>query len=90
MCKIIDFKNETIFIEICFSKSKIINRRNIKWDEIDFPQEWVIKEVVPSKNNINPDILDIEQTSDGTVRIKFTNQNLLTSYANTSFKNAEN
>ncbi|KAG5584392.1 hypothetical protein H5410_044826 [Solanum commersonii] len=58
--------------ETNFSKSKVITRRPIKWDEIDFPKEWVIEEIVPPKNNINPDIYDIEQTPDGTVRIKFT------------------
>ncbi|KAG5594853.1 hypothetical protein H5410_036085 [Solanum commersonii] len=78
-----NFKNETILIETNFSKSKVITRRPIKWDEIDFSKEWVIKEALPSKNNINS---DIEQTPDGTVKIKFTDQNLLMSYAdNISF-----
>ncbi|KAG5576769.1 hypothetical protein H5410_056903 [Solanum commersonii] len=80
MCKIMNFKIETMLIETNFSKAKVITRRPIKWDEIDFPKEWVIEETVPSKNNINPNIFYIEQTPDGTVRIKFTDQNLLMSY----------
>ncbi|KAG5570713.1 hypothetical protein H5410_060479 [Solanum commersonii] len=67
--------------ETNFSKSKVITTSPIKWDDIDFPKKSVIKEAVPLKNNINPDISDIEQTPDGTVRIKFTDQNLLMSYA---------
>ena len=77
-----DFKNETILIETNLSKSNVIIRRPIKWDEIDFLKEWVIEEAISPKNNINPDISNIEQTPDGTVRIKFTDQNILTSYAN--------
>ncbi|KAG5619594.1 hypothetical protein H5410_004812, partial [Solanum commersonii] len=41
MCKVIDFKNETILIETNFDKSKVVTRRPIKWEEIDFPQEWL-------------------------------------------------
>lgn len=37
MCRMIDFKNETIFIEISFGKSKVVTRRPIQWDGIDFP-----------------------------------------------------
>lgn len=75
MCKIMDFNNKMISIETNFSKSKIITRRPMKWDEIDFPKEWVIEEVAPPKNNISIDICDIEQTPYGTIRIKFTDHN---------------
>ena len=80
MCKIMDLKNETILIETNFSRSKVITRRPIKWDEIDFPKEWIIEEAVAPRNNMNFDISDIEQAPDGTVKIKFTDQNLLMSY----------
>ncbi|KAG5570698.1 hypothetical protein H5410_060464 [Solanum commersonii] len=40
MCRMIDFKNETILIETNFGKSKVVTRRPIQWDENDFPQEW--------------------------------------------------
>ncbi|KAG5592748.1 hypothetical protein H5410_043262 [Solanum commersonii] len=52
MCKIIDFKNETILIETNFDKSKVVIRRPIKWEEIDFPQEWVIENATQPQNNV--------------------------------------
>nr|XP_009776513.1 PREDICTED: uncharacterized protein LOC104226263 [Nicotiana sylvestris] len=66
-----DMKNETILIETNFGKSKVTTRRLIKWDEIDFPREWVIEEVVAPRNTGNTEVTEIEQTSDGTVKIRF-------------------
>ncbi|KAG5607794.1 hypothetical protein H5410_029286 [Solanum commersonii] len=71
MCKIIDFKNETILIETNFDKSKVVTRRPIKWEEIDFPQEWVIENATQPQNNVNTEISKIEQLNDGTVKIRF-------------------
>ncbi|KAG5625775.1 hypothetical protein H5410_010993 [Solanum commersonii] len=71
MCKVIDFKNETILIETNFDKSKVVTRRPIKWEEIDFPQEWVIENATQSQNNINTEVSEIEQLNDGTVKIRF-------------------
>ncbi|KAG5614695.1 hypothetical protein H5410_014519 [Solanum commersonii] len=71
MCKIIDFKNETILIETNFDKSKVVTRRPIKWKEIDFPQEWVIENATQPQNNVNTEISEIEQLNDGTVKIRF-------------------
>ncbi|KAG5592391.1 hypothetical protein H5410_042905 [Solanum commersonii] len=71
MCKIIDFKNETILIETNFDKSKVVTRRPIKWEEIDFPQEWVIENATQPQNNINTEVSKIEQLNDGTVKIRF-------------------
>ncbi|KAG5630192.1 hypothetical protein H5410_001909 [Solanum commersonii] len=71
MCKIIDFKNETILIETNFDKSKVVTRRPIKWEEIDFPQEWVIENATQPQNNINTEVSEIEQLNDGTVKIRF-------------------
>ncbi|KAK6774025.1 hypothetical protein RDI58_029264 [Solanum bulbocastanum] len=75
MCKVIDFKNETILIEINFGKSRVVTLRLIKWEEIDFPQEWVIEGATPPKNNINEEISEIEQLNNGTVKIKFADYN---------------
>lgn len=37
-CKLIDSPlNQTILIETNFAKSKVTTRRQIRWDEIDFP-----------------------------------------------------
>ncbi|KAG5579982.1 hypothetical protein H5410_050609 [Solanum commersonii] len=71
MCRMIDFKNETILIETNFGKSKVVTKRPIQWDETDFPQEWVIEGVYQPKNNINNEVSEVEQFSDGTVKIKF-------------------
>ncbi|KAG5632039.1 hypothetical protein H5410_003756 [Solanum commersonii] len=71
MCKVIDFKNETILIETNFDKSKVVTRRPIKWEEIDFPQEWVIENATQQQNNINTEVSEIEQLDDGTVKIRF-------------------
>ncbi|KAG5599852.1 hypothetical protein H5410_031222 [Solanum commersonii] len=71
MCKMIDFKNETILIETNFGKSKVVTKRPIKWEEIDFPQEWVIESATQPRNNINTEISEIEQLNDGTVKIRF-------------------
>ncbi|KAG5572451.1 hypothetical protein H5410_062217 [Solanum commersonii] len=59
MCKIIDFKNETILIETNFDKFKVVTRRPIKWN------------ATQPCNNINTDVSEIEQLNDGTVKIKF-------------------
>ncbi|KAG5577386.1 hypothetical protein H5410_057520 [Solanum commersonii] len=77
MCKMIDFKNETILIETNFGKSKVVTRRPIKWEEINFPQEWVIEGATHLKNNINDEISEIEQSNDGTVKIKFSDSIVL-------------
>ncbi|KAG5615246.1 hypothetical protein H5410_015070 [Solanum commersonii] len=58
MCNIIDFKNETILIETNFGKSKVATRRPIRWDEFDFPQEWVIEGAAQPKDNINDEFFD--------------------------------
>ncbi|KAG5571046.1 hypothetical protein H5410_060812 [Solanum commersonii] len=71
MCRMIDFKNETILIETNFGKSKVVTTRPIQWDEIDFPQEWVIEGAAQPKNNINNEVSEVEQFNDGTVKIKF-------------------
>ncbi|KAG5573020.1 hypothetical protein H5410_062786, partial [Solanum commersonii] len=60
MCKVIDLKNETILIETNFDKSKVVTRRPIKWEEINFPQEWVIENGTQPQNNFNT-MFQIEQ-----------------------------
>ncbi|KAG5589838.1 hypothetical protein H5410_040352 [Solanum commersonii] len=50
---------------------KVVTRRPIKWEEIDFPQEWVIENATQPRNNINTNVSEIEQLNDGTVKIKF-------------------
>ena len=69
--------NETILIETNFSKSKITTRRSIKWEEIDFPGNWTIKQAVPSQPVIQNNLIDVIQTPEGLVRMQFENNNNL-------------
>ncbi|KAG5591110.1 hypothetical protein H5410_041624 [Solanum commersonii] len=48
-----------------------VTRRPIKWEQIDFPQEWLIEDATQPRNNINTDIFEIEQLNDGNVKIIF-------------------
>ncbi|KAG5570738.1 hypothetical protein H5410_060504 [Solanum commersonii] len=68
---VIAIKNETIVIETNFGKSKVVTKRPIRWEEIDFPQKWVIEGDTQPKNNINDEVSEIEQLNDGTVKIRF-------------------
>ncbi|XP_047249979.1 eisosome protein SEG2-like [Capsicum annuum] len=52
-------------------RSKVVTRIPIKWDEIDFPKEWILENAAPPQNNHNSEILEEEQAADGTVNIKF-------------------
>lgn len=63
--------NETILIESNFNKSKISTRRLIKWDEIEFPQNWIIEEAVTPQPKINSNLSRVIQTSNGTIQIEF-------------------
>ncbi|KAG5632681.1 hypothetical protein H5410_004398 [Solanum commersonii] len=48
-----------------------ITKRPIKWEEIDFSQEWVIDNTTQPQNNVNTEVFGIEQLNDGTVKIRF-------------------
>lgn len=65
--------NETILIESNFDMSKITTRKAIKWDEIDFPKNWVLEGAVPPQPKINNKITEIIQTSEGRIQIEFDN-----------------
>ncbi|KAG5605751.1 hypothetical protein H5410_027243 [Solanum commersonii] len=49
---------------------KVVTRRPIKWEEINFPQEWVIENATQPQNNFNTEVSEIEQLNDGTVKIR--------------------
>ncbi|KAG5589840.1 hypothetical protein H5410_040354 [Solanum commersonii] len=51
MCKVIDFKNETILIETNFDKSKVVTRRPIKWKKLIFHKSGLLKTL------FNPEII---------------------------------
>ena len=65
--------NETIMIETNFGKSKVTTRRKIKWEEINFPENWVIEKATPSQQYIDNNPINISQTPEGSVQIQFDN-----------------
>lgn len=69
--------NETILIETNFSKTNIMTRRAIKWEEIDFPENWIIEKAMPIKPQIQSNLIDIIQTPEGSVNLQFDNTNKL-------------
>ena len=71
-CKRINkVNNETILIESNFDMSKITTRKPIKWDEIEFPENWLIEGAIPPKPKLNNNLTNISQNSDGNVQIEF-------------------
>jgi hypothetical protein len=76
-CRIVDKPlNETIVIETNFGKSNITTRRKIKWEEINFPDNWIIEKATHPQAYTNNNPLEIVQTTEGSVKIKF-DKNLL-------------
>ena len=74
-CKRVDKqRNETVLIESNFNRSKISTRKVIKWEEIEFPTNWVMEQGVPVQPKIENNITNISQSSDGTVKIEFFNE----------------
>ncbi|KAI3802342.1 hypothetical protein L1987_30473 [Smallanthus sonchifolius] len=63
--------NETIVIETNFGKSNITTRREIKWEEINFPENWVLDKATTSQQYIDNNPLEILQSKEGTVQIQF-------------------
>lgn len=70
-CKIAEQNHETVLFENNFSKSKIITRRLIKWEEINFPTEWIIEEAAVPREITSEEISDIRQSKDGSVTLSF-------------------
>ena len=74
-CKLADNADQTILFETNFLKSKITTRRPIRWEEINFPNTWVLNSVISQDqlaNQVtNEDFSHISQTSDGQICIQF-------------------
>lgn len=71
-CRMVDKSlDETILIEINFNRSEITTRRSIKWDEIIFPENWVIERAVPTLPKTQDRATNIVQTPEGQVTIDF-------------------
>lgn len=83
-CKLIDSpSNQTVLIETNFSKSKVTTRRQIRWDEIDFPQTWILNAAIaPNKvteNLTRHEFSNITQNPDGKVFLQFDDRSLVDS-----------
>lgn len=71
-CRMVDKPlDETILIESNFNRSEITTRRSIKWDEITFPDNWVIERAVPAIPKTQYKATNIVQTPEGNVHINF-------------------
>jgi len=71
-CKMVDKPlNETIVIETNFGKSNITTRRKIKWEEIEFPENWVLNNCTSKQQYIDSNPIEIIQTTEGSIQIQF-------------------
>ena len=82
-CKLYDSSSETILVETNFVKSKITTRRPIKWDEINFPDKWILNNAVSQRQVAeevtNSDYSHISQNPDGKVCIEFADNSVYNS-----------
>ncbi|KAL9669966.1 hypothetical protein QQ045_007516 [Rhodiola kirilowii] len=73
-CRIMDKQiKETVIIESNFSKSSISTRRKIKWEEIEFPSEWILAEVVQPQPISQNELINLIQSPEGDVTLEFDN-----------------
>jgi hypothetical protein len=56
--------------------SKVATNRLIRWDELDFPENWNLPRIVNPEPIMNRDVEQIVQTTDGDVEIRFTPQRI--------------
>lgn len=56
--------------------SKIATNRLIRWDELEFPENWNLPRIVNPEPIMNRDVEQIVQTTDGDVEIRFTPQRI--------------
>ena len=75
-CKLIDDNSDcTMLIETNFIKSRVTTRRPIRWDEIDFPQAWILNSVTSPKqlaeDVTNSELTQVTQNPDGRICLQF-------------------
>jgi hypothetical protein len=64
----------TTLVQTNLLASKIATNRLIKWEELDFPENWNLPQVVEPEPILNNQVEQIVQTTDGDVEIRFTPQ----------------
>lgn len=71
-CKRINKQNnETILIETNYGKSNISIRRPVKWEEITFPENWVINKAIKKQPQIKHKLNKLIETPEGNIEIEF-------------------
>jgi hypothetical protein len=76
--KQISFPGTTALVQTNLLTSKIATNRLIKWEELDFPENWNLPQVVEPEPVLNNQVEQIVQTTDGDVEIRFTPQRICT------------
>lgn len=69
--KIVQPTSRTTLIETNLLASNIATNRVIRWNEVTFPEQWTLPQVITPQPIINQDIEQIVQTSDGDVEVRF-------------------
>ncbi|KAG5580130.1 hypothetical protein H5410_050757 [Solanum commersonii] len=86
-CKLYDTSDQTILVETNFARSKVITRRPMKWEEINFPTTWILDSVIPPEQMTdgvtNSEYYHISQNSDGKICMQFDEKSV--SYSRHSF-----
>ena len=62
---------ETVLIETNLLTTSVATPKQIKWNEIDFPDTWVIPSAIPPKPQTCYDIRDVVEINNGDVMISF-------------------
>ncbi|WMV13417.1 hypothetical protein MTR67_006802 [Solanum verrucosum] len=74
-CKLYDTSDQTILVEINFTRSKVTTRRPIKWEEINFPTTWILDSVIPPLQMTdavtNSEYSHTSKKSDGKICMQF-------------------
>jgi hypothetical protein len=76
--KQISFPGTTALVQTNLLTSKIATNRLIKWEELNFPENWNLPQVIEPEPIINNQIEQIVQTTDGDVEIRFNPQRICT------------
>ena len=62
---------KTILVETNLLSSNIATNRILKWEEINFPQNWLLTSSIPPRPVVETDLDQIIQSEDGEVEVRF-------------------
>lgn len=69
----IGFPGQTVLIESNLCTTNVVTNKLLKWEEINFPESWVLPNVIPPRPILNHDVEQVVQHDDGDVEISFAN-----------------